>query len=244
MQKVKWAGLLVAVMFLATMIPVNAVDEDPPEFKYEIMDVLGNVSIVIDYDPELPAGGIPPPGDRRSFVYMTGWYEKVDGVSRLIGIWYRMWMWYDGWDTPHTLNLSGIVSFEIVEGTNKGKYVVPNWYLEAWWRGDESIIPGCIGIGFSWNPNNNRLGYFHCFVDYTEDDEHIRYIDRTFEEDWSTPNWDVNIDRAADFWDLVDVVKHYGETGYCGWIREDVNNDGTVDFWDLVEVVRHYGESW
>ena len=61
------------------------------------------------------------------------------------------------------------------------------------------------------------------------------------------PNYEADMDyvtRTIDFWDLVEVVKVYGNTGSFGWIREDVDNNGVVDFWDLVEVVKHYGESW
>jgi len=50
--------------------------------------------------------------------------------------------------------------------------------------------------------------------------------------------------RIIDFWDLVEIVKYYGDTGTPGWIREDVDNNGVVDFWDLVEVVKYYGETW
>ena len=61
------------------------------------------------------------------------------------------------------------------------------------------------------------------------------------------PNYEVDLDygtRIIDFWDLVEVVKVYGDTGTPGWIREDVDNNGVVDFWDLVEVVKYYGETW
>jgi len=61
------------------------------------------------------------------------------------------------------------------------------------------------------------------------------------------PNCEVDMNygtRIIDFWDLVEVVKFYGDTGSNGWIREDVDNNGVVDFWDLVEVVKYYGDSW
>ena len=199
----KWAGLLVAVLFLATMIPANAVDnnraytldaiecrqeikekEQEQEVEYDITDVLTNVEIVIDYNPEPPEGGIPPMGDRRSFFYMTGMYEEYEDVIRLVGVWYHHVLWFDG--IRHYANLTGLVALELVTGPYTGTHVFPDWYDRVTWIGTPSIFPYRVSIGYSWNPDTARLAYFHCFADYTEDDEHIRYMDRTFTEDWST----------------------------------------------------------
>jgi len=59
------------------------------------------------------------------------------------------------------------------------------------------------------------------------------------------PNWDVDIiddviPIRADFWDLVETVKYYGDTGSNGWIRADVDNNGEIDFWDITWIVRYF----
>jgi len=74
---------------------------------------------------------------------------------------------------------------ELVTGDYTGTHVFPDWYDRVTWIGDPSIIPYRVSVGYRWNPDTDRLAYFHCFADYTEDDEHIRYVDRTFTEDWS-----------------------------------------------------------
>jgi len=191
----KWVGAIIVVMFLSTMTPANAVDTQ--EVEYEITDVLSGMSIVIDYDPEPPEGGIPPPGDRRSFIYMTGMYELYEGVNRLVGVWYNHVLWFDG--IRHYANLTGLVALELVTGDYTGTHVFPDWFDRITWIGNPSVIPYRVSVGYKWNPDTDRLAYFHCFADYTEDDEHIRYVDRTFTEDWSKPFTSDPIDVSVSY---------------------------------------------
>lgn len=196
----KWIGVIIAVMFLSAMMPANAVEETQ-EFEYEITDIGCGMSIIIDYDPPEPEGGIPPPGDRRSFYFMTGMYELYEGAIRLVGVWYNLLQWFDG--DSHNANWIGLVALEIVEGEYVGEYVFPNWsLLTDWYNSNSSLIPLPIRIGYYWDPEYDKLGYFHCFADYTEDGEHIRYVDRTFTEDWSKPFTSDPIDVSISYdWD-------------------------------------------
>jgi len=202
----KWVGAIIVIMFLSTMTPANAVDTQ--EVEYEITDIASGMSIIIDYNPSLPEGGIPPPGDRRSFIFMTGMYELYEGVIRLVGVWFIHVLWFDG--DPHYANWNGLVALEIVEGEYEGEYVFDDWNLNVWWYSENaSLIPfPPYAIGYYWDPNENKLGYYHQFVDYTEDYEHIRYVDRTFTEDWSKPFTSDPIDVSVLYdWDnLFDYI--------------------------------------
>lgn len=198
----KWVGAIIVVMFLSAMTPVKAVEETQ-EFEYQITDIGSGMSIIIDHDPEPPEGGIPPLGDRRSFYYMTGMYELYEGRIRFVGVWFNMLQWFDG--DSHNASWIGLIALEIVEGEYEGEYVFPDWKLRTWWSGgNASLIPLPISIGFYWDPEDNKLGYFHCFADYTEDGEHIRYIDRTFTNDWSKPF--TSIDVLYDWDDTFDYI--------------------------------------
>ena len=55
-----------------------------------------------------------------------------------------------------------------------------------------------------------------------------------------TEPWDVNSDGQVDIFDLVQVVKHFAESGDD--LIGDVNSDSSVDIFDLVLVIKHFGE--
>jgi len=102
--------------------------------------------------------------------------------------------------------------------------------------------------------SGNTCSYETAFTDVGDYTYHIWADDTIGNSAESTsetfilpPNCETDMDygtRIIEFWDLVEVVKYYGDTGSNGWVREDVDNNGEVEFWDLVEIVKHYGDTW
>jgi hypothetical protein len=202
--KHKITGILLVAIFLATMLPVEAVDnqnlalkkiegieikEQKKKVNLDMTDIMAGATKFTKLDtepvpPDVPEG-YPPIGDRYSFVYMTGIYEQYEGVNRLVGVSYHYRLWLE--PKKHYANLTGLVSLNIVEGTHAGTHTYPNWKATVNWTGTPHLLPFGIMQGYKWDPSEQKLGFFHCFADYTEDSEHIRYLDRTFVEDWSTP---------------------------------------------------------
>jgi len=152
--------------------------EPPSALDYELSPMQGSV-VLADDDPEMTE---EPPSwiDRRSFYYLSGMYEQVEGQTRLVGLWINMWNYFDG--QTHTADLDpGTVVLEFLDGE---RYCTCDWYLRSEWSGTGGLWG--TAIGYHWDPNVRRLRCIHVFADYFEDEQFIRYIDRTFTENWDS----------------------------------------------------------
>jgi len=183
-------GILIALLMVATTAhaAVNqgyhqqAVQEEElhqqptREFVDDLTEIPG-VEVLTDENIELE--GIPDWFNRWSFYYITGMYEDVDGENRLVGIWFNMWNRFE--EETHTADWEpGCIALNFIDDEY---YCKPDWFLRTSWHGS----PGIMGyaIGYRFDPDVHKLSYIHVFAEYYEDEELIRYVDRTLTENWS-----------------------------------------------------------
>lgn len=143
---------------------------------YDLGAVPG-AEVIVDHDP-IFEGDPPDLWDRESFYFVRGMYEQVDGERRLVGIWFDLWNWFDG-ESHHAEWEPGLIALDFLEGDY---YCHPEWYLRTEWSGSPGLWG--ISIGYWFDPAMHRLRYIHVFAEYYEDDDFIRYVDRTLVEDW------------------------------------------------------------
>jgi hypothetical protein len=137
-------------------------------------------------DPDGEEGYFPPSDGRKSFIYMTGIYEEYNGTQKLVGVWFNMWLKFDGMDNNYQAQWEPGNVYLTMEGDHAGSYYKPDWFLRVNWHGTGGW--GGFAIGYKWNPVHDRLTYFHLWADYKENGVHIRYPDRTFTETWGSNN--------------------------------------------------------
>ena len=98
-------------------------------------------------------------------------------------------------------------------------------------KGSPAIDNGTvIPLSFDFDENNRPEGDGYDIGAY-------EYTD-------NPPNWDINDDGVCNVLDFLCISNHFGETGPCGWIREDVNKNGAIQISDLMYISNHFGECW
>jgi hypothetical protein len=134
-------------------------------------------------DPNGQDDPYPPPGQRCSYMFLTGIYDMYNDSLKLVGLSFNIWMNPRG--GTHNANWYPGNYYMTLEGDHAGTYSG-----EFYWFNTFSGTPGWFGISFQdiWDPVHDRITYFHLWADYTEDGQHIRYIDRTFQQDWNNNN--------------------------------------------------------
>jgi len=142
------------------------------------------VSQGVAIDPNGQDEPFPPPFPRCSFIFVTGLYMLYNGAIKLYGLNFQFWGNARGeW---HTVGWYNNILTITLEGDHAGTYTIPDLPLtRLFWAspglGWQTLIPTWM----VWNPAHDRITYIHITGDYKEDGTHIRYIDRTFTENWT-----------------------------------------------------------
>jgi hypothetical protein len=158
----------------------------PPQNTYTVASLGNGATSFLGpaTDPNGQDEPFPPPGQRCSHMYLTGVYDMYNGSLKLVGLSFNIWMNARG--GTHTANWYPANVCLTLEGDHAGTYYYPNFY----WFNTFSGSPGWWGLSIqdTWNPAHDRITYFHIWADYTEDGQHIRYVDRTLTETWNNNN--------------------------------------------------------
>jgi hypothetical protein len=113
---------------------------------------------------------------RCSLCYVTGHYIREGITLHATGAEFHFIFVHDG--ENHWINLTGVLEIEFMDG----QYVRDDDFnLVTKWRGDEKkIMPLTITLFWPDRPIN----WIHFTVSYSEDDQHLRTIERIFYGNW------------------------------------------------------------
>ncbi|MEM2258641.1 MAG: hypothetical protein QXE46_01905 [Candidatus Thermoplasmatota archaeon] len=111
---------------------------------------------------------------RYSFYFLTAHYRWEKGFHA-DGIIFHFPNIYDG--REHWANLTGYAEIKFLDGEY---YRNDNYNITTHWWGSPGFTYYYIKIIFS-----KKIEFIHLYLDYTEDNEYIRTIDRTFYGNWN-----------------------------------------------------------
>jgi hypothetical protein len=111
---------------------------------------------------------------RYSFYFLTAHYIWEQGLHA-DGIIFHFPNIYDG--REHWANLTGLLEIKFLDGEY---YRNDNYNVTTHWWGSPGFTYYYIKVIFS-----RKIEFVHLFLVYTEDDEYIRTIDRTFYGRWN-----------------------------------------------------------
>ena len=107
---------------------------------------------------------------------MTGYYTWDGVIPHANGAEFHFFFVHDG--DNHWINLTGRIEIEFKDG----EYVKDNDFniVTQWFGDDKKVMPLTIKLFWPDRPIN----WIHFTVDYSEDDQYIRTIERTFYGNW------------------------------------------------------------
>lgn len=177
------AGVFAVTMlflFMATALTITAETQHPYTYRISPFNLGETITTGPAADPSQGDEPYPPSDPRCSFMFLTGVYGDYNGQQKLIGI--RINVFYNTRGGTHTVNWSGGVHMTM-EGDHEGEYYFPNWFWTMTFWGPAGWTS--LSYPYIWDPVHDRIVYAHFQVDYKEDGQHIRYVDRTFTETWT-----------------------------------------------------------